>query len=80
MVTADDSGLAAAEQAAGAKLSGPRRYFFHVYRWGELIPDPDDLRIVFIDMLEQAYAYVDGNTVLLRHDGGPWRVDQSMPT
>jgi hypothetical protein len=79
-ITADDSGLAAAEQAAGKKLPGPRRYFFHIYRWGELNHDPDDIRIVFIDMLEQAFAYVSGNTVLLRRDQGPWTVDQSMPT
>jgi hypothetical protein len=77
---ADDSGIAAAEQATGVKLPGPRRYFFHVYRWGDLSHDPDDLRIVFVDMLEQAFAYVSGNTVLIQRDGGPWRVDQSMPT
>jgi hypothetical protein len=77
---ADEPGLAQAEQATGVKLSGPRRYFFHVYRWGVLSHDPDDLRIVFVDMLEQASAYVSGNTVLIQRDGGPWRVDQSMPT
>ena len=42
--------------------------------------DPDDMRIVFVDMLEQAFAYVSGNTVLIQRDGGSWRVDQSMPT
>ncbi len=76
----DDSGLAAAERAAGARLAGSRRYFFHVYRWGELIHDPDDLRIVFIEMLEQAFAYVSDNTVLLQRAGESWKVDQSMPT
>jgi hypothetical protein len=79
-ITADDSGLAAAEQATSVKLSGPRRYFFHIYRWGELNHDPDDMRIVFVDMLEQAFAYVSDNTVLIQRDGGAWRVDQSMPT
>ena len=77
---AEDSGLAAAEQATGVKLAGPRRYFFHVYRWGKVNPDPDDMRIVFVDMLEQAFAYVSGNTVLIQREGGAWRVDQSMPT
>ena len=79
-IAADDSGLAAAEQATGVKLLGPRRYFFHVYRWGKLTHDPDDLRTVYVDMLEQAWAYVSGNTVLIKREKKPWRVDQSMPT
>ena len=79
-VKSDDSGLAVAERATGVKLSGPRRYYFHIYRWGELSHDPDDLRIVFVDMLEQAFAYVSGNTVLLRRGDGSWTADQSMPT
>jgi hypothetical protein len=77
---ADEPGLAEAEQATDVRLSGPRRYFFHVYRWGDLNHDPDDLRIVFVDMLEQAIAYVSGNTVLIQVNGRSWRVDQSMPT
>jgi hypothetical protein len=77
---AEDSGLAAAEQATGVKLAGPRRYFFHVYRWGKVTKDPDDMRVVYVDMLEQAFAYVSGNTVLIQQDGGTWRVDQSIPT
>jgi hypothetical protein len=77
---AEDSGLAAAEKATGIKLAGLRRYFFHIYRWGKVNPDPDDMRIVFVDMLEPAFAYVSGNTVLIQRDGGAWRVDQSMPT
>ena len=36
--------------------------------------------VVFVDMLEQAFAYVSGNTVLIQRDGGAWRVDRSMPT
>jgi len=77
---ADEPGLAEAEQATGVRLPGPRRYFFHVYRWGDLNHNPDDMRIVFVDMLEQAFAYVSGNTVLIQRDGGPWTVDQTMPT
>ena len=77
---ADDEGLATAEQATGVRLAGPHRYFFHVYRWGAITPDPDDMRVVFVDMLEQAFAYVSGSAVLIQRDGGAWRVDQSMPT
>jgi hypothetical protein len=76
----DDPALADAQRSVGLQLSSPRRYFFHVYRWGELNHDPDDLRIVYIDMLEQARAYVSGNTVLIQREGRSWRVDQSMPT
>ncbi len=75
-----EAGLAAAEQATNVRLTGARRYFFHVYRWGKEMPNPDDMRIVFVEMLEQAVAYVDGNTVLLQHDGRTWTIDTSMPT
>jgi hypothetical protein len=77
---ASDTDVAAAEQATGTRLSGQRRYIFHVYRWGKEIPDPDNLQIVYLEMLEQAFAYVAGDTVLLRHDGGSWTTDRSMPT
>ena len=80
VVDADNADLAAAEKGAGMTLAGPRRYRFHVYRWGEQRPDPDDMRIVFVDVLEQAIAFVSGNTVLLRRDNGGWAADTSMPT
>jgi hypothetical protein len=76
----DDRDLSAAEAATGVRLAGPRGYFFRVYRWGKQIPDPDDMRIAFVEMLEQVVAYVSGNVVLLRRDGGLWMTDQSMPT
>jgi hypothetical protein len=75
-----DADLAAAERATGTQLSGQRRYAFHIYRWGREIPDPENLQIVYLEMLEQAFAYVSDNTVLLRHDGGSWTTDRSMPT
>src|SRR5277367_6760773 len=70
-----DSALAAAEREAGARLAGPRRYRFHVFRWGKESPDPDDLQTVFVEILEQAFAYVAGNVVLLRHGDGRWTAD-----
>jgi hypothetical protein len=80
VVKPDDAGLAAAEAATGVRLTGPKRYFFRIYRWGAEIPDPDDMRIVYVEILEQAFAYVAGNTTLLRHDNGSWTTDRSMPT
>ena len=80
VVGAEDANLAAAEKGAGVTFAGPRRYRFHVYRWGAQSPDPDDMRIVFVDVLEQAIAFVSGNTVLLRRDNGAWAADTSMPT
>lgn len=79
-VQSDNSDLAAAQQATGARLAGPRHYFFHVYRWGKQMPDPGDMRVAFVEMLEQATAYVSGNTTLLKRENGPWTTDQSMPT
>jgi hypothetical protein len=80
VVDADDPDVSAAEQATGVQLAGPRRYRFHVYRWGEESPDPEDMRSVLVEMLEQAVVCVAGNTVLLQRDGGPWTADTSMPT
>ena len=36
--------------------------------------------ILPLEVLEQASAYVSGNTVLMRRAGGSWKIDQSMPT
>jgi acetylornithine deacetylase/succinyl-diaminopimelate desuccinylase-like protein len=80
VVDADDPEVTAAEQAAGVQLAGPRRYRFHVYRWGDESPDPADIDTVLVEMLEQAIVYVSGNTVLLQREGGPWTADSSMPT
>jgi hypothetical protein len=79
-LTEADVGLRAAEMAAGARLAGPRRYGFQVYRWGAERPDPDDIHIVLLEVLEQASAYVSGNTVLIQREQSPWTVDRSMPT
>jgi hypothetical protein len=51
-----------------------------MYRWGEQKPDPDDMRVVLVEMLEQVILYVDGRTVLMRRDDGPWRTGTSLPT
>jgi hypothetical protein len=80
VVGADDPDVAAAEKATGVTLAGPRRYRFEVFRWGEQSPDPDDMRIVLVEVLEQAIAFVSGNTVLLRRENGAWAADTSMPT
>jgi hypothetical protein len=76
----DDAGLRAAEDATGTRLDGPRRYAVHVYRWGEETPDPADMHVVHLEVLEQAHAYVSGNTVLIQREQGPWTIDRSMPT
>ena len=61
-------------------MKDSRRYSFEVYRWGKEIPDPGDMRILFLEVLEQASAYVSGNTVLMRRASGSCTIDQSMPT
>jgi hypothetical protein len=76
----DEPELAEAERVAGVRLAGSRRYRFHVYRWGKQSPDPDDMRIVLVEMLDQVILYVDGSTVLMRRDDGPWKTGTSLPT
>ena len=80
--TADPSEpeLAQAERVTGARVGGTRRYRFHIYRWGEQRPDPDDMRTVLVEMLEQAIIYVDDSTVLMQRDSGPWTIGRSLPT
>lgn len=79
-VAKSDAELADAEHAAPAGLAGSPLYRFEVYRWGQQTPDPHDLQVVLVEMLEQAVAYTDGKTVLLRRGTGPWTSDNSMPT
>jgi hypothetical protein len=77
----NDSGFAEARsRVAGAGLPAGRRYSFHLYRWGKEMRDPKDMRLVHVEMLEQANAYVVGTTVILRRGNGPWSIDTSMPT
>ncbi len=54
VVRADDPGLQAAEKAAAQQLAGPRRYAINVYRWGKETPDPLDIHISLVEVLEQA--------------------------
>ncbi|HEX6367905.1 MAG TPA: hypothetical protein VF006_03160 [Longimicrobium sp.] len=79
-VAAGDATLAAAEAATGVRLTGPKRYRFEVFRWGEQTTDPQDMRVVLVEMLETALVYVDEDTVLIRRDEGPWTHDASIPT
>jgi hypothetical protein len=79
-VAARDAALAAAERATRVRLNGPKRYRFEVFRWGEQTTDPQDIRVVLVEMLETALVFVDGDTVLIRRDEGPWTHDRSIPT
>lgn len=79
-VEAGDAGLAQAQEAGGATLSGPRRYRFRVYRPGAESRDPDDIQKVLVEITEDVTVYTDGRTALLRRDGGTWTHDTSIPT
>ncbi len=63
-----------------ARFIGPHRYRFEIFRWGRQVPDPDDLSVVLVEMHESAVAYVDGGSVLIRRNNGPWELDTSIPT
>jgi len=80
VVQGDDPGLRGAEQVTGTQLDAARRYGFHVYRWGMERPDPSDMHVTLLEVLEQAQAYVSDNTVLIQRENGPWTIDRSMPT
>lgn len=75
-----DPELAAAEKATSSRLTGERRYRFHVYVPGLESRHPTELDLVVVELKEQAVAYVGPGQVLMRRDGGPWRRDTSMPT
>ena len=78
--TEGDAELKGAEDAAGARLAGERRYRFHVYRPGPESRHPSDLKSVLVELKEQAVAFSDGRQVLFRRDNGSWQLDSSMPT
>lgn len=69
-----------AADAGRTAFAGPRLYRFEVFLWGPQMPDPGDLANVLVEMRERAVAYVDGTTVIIRRDDGPWVLDTSYPT
>jgi hypothetical protein len=75
-----DLDLATAEQEGGAQLTGERKYRFHLYRPGSESRDPRDIQRVLLEISEEVVAFSDGAQVLIRHDGGAWKLDSSMPT
>jgi hypothetical protein len=75
-----DLDLATAEQEGAAQLTGERKYRFHLYRPGQESRDPRDIQRVLLEISDQVVAFSDGAQVVLRHDGGPWQRDSSMPT
>ncbi|MCX5577652.1 hypothetical protein [Kaistia terrae] len=83
-VAEGDADLGEAEKVSGANLGdgpgGSPRYRFHVFRWGAQTADPSDQHTTHVEVLEQATAYVRGNTVLIQRAGKPWTVDRSIPT
>ncbi|UUU38846.1 twin-arginine translocation signal domain-containing protein [Streptomyces sp. NBC_00162] len=75
-----DPDLVAAQQATGGRLTGPHRYRVVIYRPGAETRHPTDIQKVVVQIEERVLAFTDGAAVLLSRDGGPWRLDRSMPT
>ena len=75
-----DPDLAAAEGATATRLTGTRRYRFHVFRPGEETEHPEDFRRVTVEMRDEIVAYTGPGQVLMRRGDGPWTRDTSMPT
>ncbi|HYF56500.1 MAG TPA: hypothetical protein VEA41_19760 [Salinarimonas sp.] len=78
-VAADDGALREAEAAAGSRLAGARRYGLHLFRPGTERPHPSDLQSVVVELGEQAFAFSDATSALVRQGGESWRHDTSMP-
>jgi hypothetical protein len=57
----------------------PRRYAVDIYRWGAQAPDPEEFKVILVDVLEEARALTDGRVVILARRG-PWHPDDSIPT
>jgi len=77
-VLENETDLADAVQATGGKLAGPFQYLISIYRWGDHRPDPDDFKTILVDIKEEAVAYSDGKSVLLKR-GDQWTLE-SIPT
>lgn len=82
-VERNEADLKQAEHEGAARLEGDRIYGFHVYRWNPENPemrDKDDISRVYVEMLEQVFAYVAGNKILVRKGSGKWRIGEPLPT
>lgn len=75
-----DAELAAAEEAASARLLGPARYRFHVFRPGPETRHPTEMASVLVALEEQVIAFSGAGQVLLKRGNEGWRLDASIPT
>jgi hypothetical protein len=66
-IHADDADLAAAQEATGETLQ-EAGYRFHLFRWNGEQTKPDDVRRILVGIEEEALAYTDLSTLLLRRD------------
>ncbi|WP_321817270.1 MULTISPECIES: hypothetical protein [unclassified Paraburkholderia] len=75
-----DAELQRIVEQTGAQLNSPWHYYrFELFRWGARHSDPRRLKVVFVDILEEATAYTDGRHVILKRDD-KWTVDNTIPT
>ena len=65
---------------AGDRLGGGPVYRFHLYRPGEELRDPDDLKRVLLTIEEEAIVYAANGRAWIRRGDADWRFDDSLPT
>src|SRR5215204_4205234 len=65
---ADDE-LTEAETETGVRLQGDTRYRFHLFQWNGVEAPSEDVRRILVGIKEQAVAYTDLTTILMRQDG-----------
>jgi hypothetical protein len=79
-VPAEDAALQRAVKEADAQRETPWNYYrFEVFRWGKTHNDPSNLKVVFVEILEEATAYTNGGQVILKRNGA-WKADNTIPT
>ena len=67
-------------QGSGDALDGGAIYRFHLYRPGEELRDPDDLKRVLLTIEEEAIVYAANGKAWIKRDGQDWRLDDSLPS
>ena len=72
--------IASGVRGASAFPTAGHIYRFHLYRPGEELRDPEDLKRVLLTVQEEAIVYACDGMALVQRDGGDWRFDDSLPT
>lgn len=74
LVRSPDADLDIAQQESGVVLQGEVQHF-HLYKHGEVTTPGDEFKYRHVDIQQQARLYVSADTLLIKWDQEPWRVE-----